>query len=301
MRINLAKSAGFCFGVKRALDIAFKLAKTSRIVYILGDIVHNKDVVRQIEKLGIRKIKKLVPVKNKILLIRAHGACLRRIRKARQLGYKIIDATCPMVREIHKIVRDMEKKGYKIIVIGDKRHDEVQGIIGQLKKSKGIIIDPHCFVLRSKTADDVSLKTAKHAKKACVVVQSTQNMDDALKIREILKPCIPDLKFFNTICKPSRTKQEEIKRMSLENDIMLIVGSKNSANTKRLHEISKAKNKKSYWVNSKNEIKPTWFKNVQNVGITAGASTPESIIEDIIRYVSSQEFSKRTTTKSLLQ
>ncbi|MDD5505729.1 MAG: bifunctional 4-hydroxy-3-methylbut-2-enyl diphosphate reductase/30S ribosomal protein S1, partial [Candidatus Omnitrophica bacterium] len=129
MRINIAKSAGFCFGVKRALDIASKLTKAAGNVYMLGDIVHNEDVSKRIEKSGIKKISKLKKVKSGILLIRAHGASQDALRKASRLGYQIIDATCPMVKEIHKIAKDMYKKGYKIIVIGDKDHDEVQGIV----------------------------------------------------------------------------------------------------------------------------------------------------------------------------
>ncbi len=241
---------------------------------MLGDIVHNEEVVKQIEKAGIKKIKKLIPAKAKTLLIRAHGAGLSTIEKAKRFGYKIIDATCPMVKEIHKIVRSTEIKGHEIIVIGDKKHDEVRGIIGQLKKNKGIIIDD---------TDNIPLKTIKTIKKACVVVQSTQNLEKVLKIKKILESNIADLEFFNTICKPTRIKQEEIKRMSLKNDAMLIIGSKNSANAKRLYEISRSLNKKSYWINSKEELKSAWFKNIKNIGITAGASTPESTIKDIIK------------------
>ncbi|MDI6758652.1 MAG: 4-hydroxy-3-methylbut-2-enyl diphosphate reductase [Candidatus Omnitrophota bacterium] len=304
IKINLAKSAGFCFGVQRALDIAFKLANSGKTVYMLGDIVHNEDVVKQIENAGIKKIKqtrrskailfnpeadsrkiseKLVPSNNKTLLIRAHGAGLAIIKKARGLDYKIIDATCPMVKEIHRIVRHMDKKGYQIIVIGDKKHDEVQGIIGQVNQNhqtKTILFDPDLSKARKSL-----VKTITAVKKACVVVQSTQELGKVLEIIKILKTHIADLKFFNTICKPTRIKQEEIKKMPLENDIMLIIGSKNSANTKRLYEISKSKNKKSYWINSKTEIRQDWFKNAKNVGIHAGASTPKTTIKEVIEKI----------------
>ncbi|UCD15389.1 MAG: bifunctional 4-hydroxy-3-methylbut-2-enyl diphosphate reductase/30S ribosomal protein S1, partial [Candidatus Omnitrophota bacterium] len=140
MKFNLAKSAGFCFGVKRALNIAFDTLKTTRDIEMLGDIVHNEEVVRMIEKTGIRKIKKLKDGKNKTLLIRAHGASKATIKKAKKSNYNVVDATCPMVKEIHTIVCDMEKKGYKIIIIGDRNHDEVRGIIGQLN-CKPLIIE----------------------------------------------------------------------------------------------------------------------------------------------------------------
>lgn len=275
MKINLAKSAGFCFGVKRAIEIALKTAKSNIKVYMLGDIVHNKDVVREIEKTGIKKIKRLTRGRNKILLIRAHGTSVNTLQKARRLGYKIADATCPMVKEIHKIAQDMEQHGYRLIVIGDKKHDEVHGIIGQIK-GKAIVID---------TIRHIPLRIIKGIKKAGVVVQSTQNLKKALQIVEILKQYIPELKFSNTICKPTRTKQQEIRAMPLKNNIMIIIGSKNSANTKRLYEISKSLNKRSFWVTSKNEIKSGWFKNAKSVGITAGASTPESTTKSVIEYI----------------
>jgi 4-hydroxy-3-methylbut-2-enyl diphosphate reductase len=277
MRINIAKSAGFCFGVKRALDIASKLTKAAGSVYMLGDIVHNEDVSKRIEKSGIKKINRLKKVNSGILLIRAHGASQGALRKASRLGYQIIDATCPMVKEIHKIVKDMHKKGYKIIVIGDKDHDEVQGIVGQLKE-KTLVID---------NISHIPLAKVKKIKLACVVAQSTQNSKNVLKIVDILKNYVSDLKFFNTICRPTRTKQEEIRSMPLKNDAMIIIGSKNSANTKRLYEISRLLNKKTWRVNSREEIKPSWLKGVRDVGITAGASTPEDTIKNIVKYIRS--------------
>jgi len=122
-------------------------------------------------------------------------------------------------------------------------------------------------------------------KKAAVVVQSTQNIEKVSRIAEKLKPRVNELRFFNTICKPTRLKQEEIRKMPLENNVMIIAGSKTSANTKRLYEIAKAINKKSYWVQSRQDIKPAWFKGARNVGITAGASTPDRTIKEIIEYL----------------
>ncbi|MCX5703965.1 MAG: 4-hydroxy-3-methylbut-2-enyl diphosphate reductase [Candidatus Omnitrophica bacterium] len=275
MRINLAKSAGFCFGVKRALKIAFETASWKTRAYILGDIVHNESVVRELEKAGIRKIRKLSYGKNKTLLIRAHGAGKDILNKASHLGYNVIDATCPMVREIHKIAQAMEQKGYKIIIIGDKEHDEVRGISGQLKE-KAIIID---------NPKEIPLKKIKRINKAAIVVQSTQDLEKVIGIVNILKTYLKDLKFFNTICMPTRIKQEEIKTMALDNDVVIVIGSKASANTKRLYKISKSLNQRTYWVRSKDEIKPGWLKDAKNVGITAGASTPDSTTEDVVKYL----------------
>ena len=135
--------------------------------------------------------------------------------------------------------------------------------------------------------ENLKRKNMKNIKKACVVVQSTQELENVRKIVDFLKANIADLRFFNTICRPTSIKQEEIKKMPLQNDMMIIIGSKASANTKRLYEISRSLNKRSYWVNSKKEIRPDWFKGVQTVGITAGASTPESSIKEITEFISS--------------
>jgi 4-hydroxy-3-methylbut-2-enyl diphosphate reductase len=275
MKINLAKSAGFCFGVKRALKIAFESAGLNKKIYMLGDIVHNEEVVKQVSRAGIKKIKRLTGGKDKILLIRAHGISKNTINNALKLGYRIIDATCPMVKEIHRIASDMEKKGFRIIIIGDKNHDEVWGVVGQLK-GKAIVID---------NKQDVPTEKIKKLKKACVVVQSTQNLDKVIEIVDTLRSYLKDLKFFNTICLPTRIKQQEIKKMPLENDVMIIIGSKASANTKRLYEISKSLNKRTHWVTSRPEIKIGWFKKAKSVGITAGASTPDTATQDIVQYL----------------
>jgi len=185
LKINLAKSAGFCFGVRRALKIAFDVAKTQESIEMLGDIVHNEDVVTNINKAGIRKTTRLGKGKNKALLIRAHGTSRGTLKKARAYGYRIIDATCPMVKEIHRIAHTAERKGYRIIIIGDKKHDEVQGIKGQLK-GKPIVID---------TIENIPFSTLKRIKKGGVVVQSTQNIDKVLEIVAVLERCVKHLSF----------------------------------------------------------------------------------------------------------
>jgi len=275
IKIKLAKSAGFCFGVRRALTIAFQAAGKHKNIYMLGDIVHNEQVVRQIEQAGIKKLKRFSSGCGKTLVIRAHGSSLDILNKAAQAGWRIIDATCPMVKEIHRVVTEMEGKGYRIIVIGDKKHDEVLGIIGQLKQKAVVIENPQ----------EVPSARLKGIDKACVVAQSTQNLDKVLKIVGALKKRIKEVRFFNTICSPTRTKQEEIKSMPRQNDVMIVIGSRTSANTKRLYEISKSINDRTYWVQSRQEIRPEWLKEALSVGVTAGASTPESTTEEIIAYL----------------
>jgi len=275
MKINVAKSAGFCSGVKRALNIAFETTKTKSKIEMLGNIVHNEAVIKQVISSGIKRINTLKEGKGKILLIRAHGAPQNIYKKATQLSYKIVDATCPMVKEIHRIAKNWEKKDYRIIILGDKKHDEVKGIAGQLQ-TKAIVVE---------SEKDISKKNLGKIKKAALVVQSTQNAEEVAIIFKKIKKYIKNLKISNTICKPTMRKQEEIRKMSLENDLMLTIGSKTSANTKRLYEISKSLNKKSHWVGGDFEIKPQWFKNINKVGVTAGASTPTHTTKKVIKRI----------------
>jgi 4-hydroxy-3-methylbut-2-enyl diphosphate reductase len=276
MKITLAHSAGFCSGVKRAIDIALATARSGKNVSMLGEIVHNETVVDMIKRAGIKKISSLKKGKNHILLIRAHGAGADVIRQAAKLGYSVVDATCPMVKEIHRIARAMESKGFTIAVIGEKKHDEVRGIIGQLRH-KGIVIENIAHIPWTRLS---------RCRKVCVVCQSTQNSKKVEAIVELLKGRIPKIAFYNTICRPTKIKQAEMQSLPRQNDVMIIIGSKHSANTKRLYELSRAVNKKSYWVNSKDAIDPRWFKGASHVGVTAGASTPEQTIKEIVAFLS---------------
>ena len=277
MKINVAKSAGFCFGVKKALKIAREIAQSGAEVEMLGDIVHNEEVVKNIENAGIKKVKRLGDGTNKTLLIRAHGASADVYKRAIQKGYTIVDATCPKVKEIHDLVQVSKDEGCRIIVIGDEHHDEVRGIMGQLK-NRAIVID---------TLKNIPLTKIKRVKKACVVVQSTQNVEKTLKIVDVLKEHIQTLKFYNTICNPTRIKQKEANDMPLENDVMIIIGSRTSANTKRLYEISKSHNNRSYWIQSSKEVQREWFSGAKSVGIMAGASTPDHTTRQVIEIISS--------------
>lgn len=272
VKINLAESAGFCFGVKRAINIAREAVRRYPRIEMLGDIVHNEAVASDIKKAGIKKVNRLKKSKDKVFLAPAHGTPLKIFKKAKSLGYTIIDATCPKVCQIHKIAGTMEKEARKIIIIGDKNHAEVKGIVGHLK-TKPLIIEK-----------EKDIKTQR-IKKAAAVVQSTQNAEIVNKIFAGLRRHIKDLKLFNTICATTRQKQNDIRTLPLKNDVMIIIGSKTSANTKRLYEISKALNKKSYWVQSCVDLKNKWFKNAENVGITAGASTPDYTTRQVINRI----------------
>lgn len=271
MQISLAKSSGFCFGVRRAINTSLKLAHRKKKAYILGDIVHNNFVVRELSRAGLRKIKRIKPApSNSTLIISAHGAPLLTFLRAKAAGYKIVDATCPKVKDIYKIARRLEKSS-KIIIIGDLNHQEVKGIAGQLRK-KPLIID---------SPKHLPLKQLKRIKKAAVVTQSTQTLKNINEIMSRLEKLNPDITLYNTVCRTTLIKQEEIKCLPKANDLVLIVGSSTSANTKRLYEISKAINKKTYWIETKKDLRPKWFKHIKTVGIMAGASTPDVIVQEI--------------------
>ncbi len=275
MKINVAQSAGFCFGVRRALTIANETAQDNRPVVMLGDIVHNEEVVRQIQRRGIKKVARLSRVKNTILLMRAHGASLATFARARKLGYHIVDATCPMVKEIHSIAHSMEKRKYTLIVVGDKSHDEVRGIVGQLK-TKALVIG---------TNADLRPQLLKRIPKAAVVVQSTQDIKKVEFIVGRLRKHIGEVKFFNTICRPTALRQEEIRQMAQANDIIIIIGSKTSANTKRLYQISSALNPRTHWVQSERGLQKRWFRHAASIGVSSGASTPDSVMHAVLNAI----------------
>jgi len=275
IKIHLAQSAGFCFGVRRAIRIARDLAAGKQPVCMLGDLVHNETVIRELEAAGIRKVRRLARGKTGILLVRAHGASRALVTLARKNGYRVMDATCPMVHEIHRIVRRRDRCGDSIIVIGDRRHDEVQGIIGQLRRP-ALVIDP---------AGPIPGNKLRRLRRAAVVVQSTQNLDRVLPIVAALKAAIPRMIFYNTICKPTRMKQEEIKVLPLHNEVIIVIGSRASANTRRLYEIAQALNPHTHWIQGAEEIQAHWLKNARTVGITAGASTPDSTTRAVIAHI----------------
>jgi len=272
MEINIAKSSGFCFGVRRAIDISSKLARGKKDVYVLGDIVHNTFVVRDLENKGIKRIKGIKNVKGSpTLVIRAHGAPRRTFKRAKECGYRIVDATCPKVKDIYRIARDLEKKN-RVIIIGEKGHDEVKGIAGQLCKRPVIIESPA----------GVDKKKLSRIKKAAVVTQSTQTAGNISGIMERLERIIPDVRLYDTTCRITRIKQQEIRSLPGNNDVVLIVGSRTSANTRNLYRIARGINRRTYWIESVKGIRRSWFDDAEKVGIMAGASTPERIVDGIV-------------------
>lgn len=273
MKVNLAKSAGFCAGVKRAVKLAWQCAaRYPGRVFMLGDIVHNATVVNSLRQAGIKTVKSINRIpRGAVILIRAHGSAPALYRAARRRGLKIVDATCPMVAAIHRHAISLEKDGYAVVIIGEARHDEVLGIAGE--------------VARPTVLSTVSEAEAWSAprEKIGVVVQSTQNFDLVKAIVSVLLEKGSPVKVFNTICAATRSHQAEIRQLPKQNESMVVIGSKKSGNTKRLFEISRSLNRRSYWVETAADLRPVWFRRIKKVGVTAGASTPPEVIRAVVR------------------
>jgi 4-hydroxy-3-methylbut-2-enyl diphosphate reductase len=273
MKILLAKDAGYCFGVRDAVNLAYDTAKEHGEVYMLGTIVHNEKVVEDLSKSGTKVVDELVEVpSDKPILFRAHGTAPNIWDKANQKKLNIIDATCPLVTEIHDEIKKLEAEGRRTIIIGDHGHDEVVGIAAQVK-------DP--IIL----ANVKEAKALRKMKKAGVVSQSTQMIENVQEIINVLMQKVFDLRFVNTICFPTRRNHEQIKELATQCEVMIVIGSFTSANSKRLTQLALERNKRSYQVTCADDIEAFWFENCETVGISAGASTPDDIIRDVVEKI----------------
>jgi len=269
MKIIIAKNAGYCFGVKDAVDMANDIAKKEGNVYMLGDIVHNEKVIDDLNKAGAMVVNSLKDVPdNGTVLFRAHGTKNDIWKEAEKMSLNVKDATCPLVHKIHEDVRNLYNEGRKIIVIGDHGHDEVIAIADQAKNT----------IVISNLNEAISLKRIR---KAGIVCQSTQAIENVQEIIKILMTKIFDLRFVNTICYPTKRNQEQIKDLAKIVDIMIIIGSFTSANSKRLTSLSKELNDNTFQVTDEEDLKNKWFENCNSVGISAGASTPDYLIKNI--------------------
>ena len=273
MKIFVAKDAGYCFGVRDAVSLAHTTAEEYGNVYMLGDIVHNENVVEKLKKVGTKVVQNLEEIPaDKPVLLRAHGTATDVWQKAKEKNMKIIDATCPLVQEIHDEVSKLEKEDRQIIIIGDHGHDEVIGIASQ-------VVDP--IVLENPE----EAKEIKKMKKAGIVSQSTQTIENVQEIINILMTKIFDLRFVNTICFPTKRNQSQVKELADLCDLVLIIGSFTSANSKRLSQLSSLRNSNSHQITGVKDICSDWFLNVESVGISAGASTPDNLIEEVVEFV----------------
>ena len=273
MKVILAKQAGFCFGVKRATQMAFDAAGKDQKTYTLGPIIHSPQVVGKLENLGIRALDSLDGLENGTIIIRSHGVEYKEMNEAQQKNLDIVDATCPFVKKAQEHVKSLSEAGYGVVVVGDADHPEVQGIV-----SYG---GEEVFVVAS--GEDV--KKLPKMKKIGVVAQTTQSFEN---LKNVVCECLlrgGEIRVFNTICDATTVRQEEAKELAGRVDCMLVVGGFNSANTRRLLEVCAEIQPRTYHIETAAEINPAWFEGAERVGVTAGASTPKWIIDEVMNKI----------------
>jgi len=269
VKIVFAKNIGFCSGVKRAIAIAEKsLREDPKPIQFWGSLVHNEKVIEKFIKKGVKLTKNLKEVKSGTLIIQAHGhpPFSNQIKK----NIVVRDATCPLVKKVQSIASSLYRKGYQVIIIGDKNHSETKGIKGYTNK-KGIIVE------NKKGAEGLS-----KFKKIGVVAQTTQDSDNVKQVLDILKKKSKEIEYINTLCPEVQNRQKELNSILKKTDGILIIGSRTSANTKRLMEVAKKSKKPAWRTNSPRELKKRKLKNLPVLGIISGTSTPDWLIKEII-------------------
>ncbi|MBP3916810.1 MAG: 4-hydroxy-3-methylbut-2-enyl diphosphate reductase [Clostridium sp.] len=276
MKVLLAENAGFCFGVKRAVDEAIKTQKQfNKKIYTLGPLIHNGDVVRYLEENSIYAID-LNDIdtlsKGDVILIRSHGVSKQTFDYLNEKGLIVINATCPFVTNIQQKVNKFSREGYKIVILGDEKHPEVVGINGWCNNDAII-------------TNDGSFKDHL-PNKVCVVSQTTEKEENWDKtMANLSKESIKELKSFNTICAATEERQKSVYDLSKNVDFMIVIGGKHSSNTTKLYQIAKANCDNTIHIENASELPKDLLenKNIKNVGITAGASTPDWIIKEVVK------------------
>lgn len=275
MEILVAKGAGFCFGVKRAIDIAFNIAgKKHEGIYTFGPIIHNPQVIESLKVKGIAPTEDITRKDIKTLIIRTHGIPLDLYEKASKAGYEIVDTTCPFVKKAQYYAKLLKEEGYQVIILGDREHPEVKGLMSYAGED--------VVVINGKTAFDGNCEDMpKLKKKVGLVVQTTQPLEGLKRLIGKVIEQSKEIKVYNTICNSTALRLSETEEMAKKVEVIIVVGGKNSANTTQLANLCASFPVNTYHVETADELKKEWFNGVSRVGITAGASTPDWIIRDI--------------------
>jgi 4-hydroxy-3-methylbut-2-enyl diphosphate reductase len=287
MKVRLSKYAGFCDGVAGAYEKVKEIAGNSKIkkpIFVLGSLVHNNDVMKRVEEMGVKKIEfagSISEVSDKItkkigtLVITAHGIGPKIFEIAREKGIDVVDTTCPKVMKAQRLAKVFLDRGYRIIIIGEKKHKEVQGIFRWAKKRAEIV---------SNFGDIENLKLDTN-KKIAVVSQTTQNKDFVDEMVIEIKKKYPRAEILDTVCLTTKNRQEEVAQIARDSEAVLVIGSKESSNSNRLWEIAKKINDKTYFIERLTDIKEEWLNGIRNIGITAGASSPRWVIQEVVEYL----------------
>ena len=286
MAVVLAKSAGFCFGVDRAVEAVYRVLEeeekkefAERLpIYTYGPIVHNERIVEELEKRGVqvlKSLKELTELAEGIVVIRAHGVGKEIYETLEQRGLKIVDSSCPFVRKIQKLVAEHTKNGESVIVMGDPEHPEVQGILGWGEGD----------VIALKGVEEVEALPDGNGKNVFIVAQTTFHIDKFKVVLETFKKKGYHTSVINTICNATFERQSEARELAGKSDAMVVIGGSSSSNTKKLYEICKAICPNTQLIQTVKDLKFNSDEAIRNVGITAGASTPKEIIEEVLTYV----------------
>ena len=275
MEVIVAKTAGFCFGVKRAVEQVYEqIEKAERPVYTFGPIIHNEQVVEDLAQKGVRVIdteEELEAVRDAIVIIRSHGVGKHIYDLLERNGVTVVDATCPFVKKIHRIVQEQQAAGRRVIIVGNPDHPEVQGIRGWGDEGTLVV----------ENADQIENLPVSTKDKLCVVAQTTFNYNKFQDLVEKFEKKGYDILVLNTICNATQERQVEARRIASEVDAMIVIGGRHSSNTQKLYEICQKECKNTYFIQTLGDFNPECVNSVRSVGITAGASTPNQIIEEV--------------------
>jgi 4-hydroxy-3-methylbut-2-enyl diphosphate reductase len=289
-KVVLVAPRGFCAGVERAIQVVEDCLKIfGEPVYVKHEIVHNKRVVEELEKKGAITIEKIEEAPaNSVVVFSAHGSPPKDYERAKEKKLKLIDATCPLVTKVHLEVKKFAREGFKIIYVCHKNHIEAKGVLGELKKG----------IFPVESIEDVKKLKIEKTQKLVYLTQTTLSVDETKEIIKAIKE-----KFSNVIdppkediCYATTNRQQAIKELSKKVDLILVVGSKTSSNSKRLVETAKAKGKKAFLVDSVLDLRQEWFENAKSVGISAGASSPEKLVKEIVDYFAKKGAKKEELT-----
>ena len=280
MEVRLANSAGFCFGVKKAMEKVYEQIENAegKKIYTYGPIIHNEEVVKELAAKGVEVIESLEELNARekgVLIIRSHGVAKSVSDKMEEAGFRIVDATCPFVKRIHNIVQKESAEGKQIVIVGNPGHPEVEGI-------KGWCLDN--AVIIETTAEAEAFKASEN-QKICIVSQTTFNYNKFKDIVEIFEKRGYDINVVNTICNATQERQTEAREIASMADAMIVIGGTHSSNSKKLYEICKGECNNTHFIQTLDDLHLELPKSVRLVGITAGASTPNNIIEEVQNYV----------------
>lgn len=274
--VEIARHAGFCFGVKRAIRmVEGALCSGTGPVTSLGPVIHNPQVVRSLEERGLRRAASLAEINDGVVVVRSHGAPPHVHAELAERGLAVVDATCPFVKKMHRQARRLFKMGYRVVIVGDRNHSEITSLTE----------DPAfaCLV----AAGPADLEGVKISGRVGLAAQTTQTQENFQAVADYLLPKVLELRIFNTICDSTATRQTEARELARRSGVMVVIGGRNSANTRRLAEICKETGTRTIWVETADELSPELLGDTGRIGLTAGASTPQWIITDVIRRLQS--------------